>query len=187
MGEVILFDELYNKIFDIILKETKKRHPKWDKTKKVSGDITMGTIKYGMLNKDVNTRVVFDWEEALKFEGETGPYLQYSYARANSILRKSKPKKFDLNSLKEEKEIQLLRMLIKYPEVIDKAARDLRPHYLTTYLFELSELFNTFYQKYPVLKSEKNLKEARLKLVESFKQVLESGLKLLGIPIIKKM
>lgn len=187
LGEVVLFDDLFEKIYDIILKETKKRHPNWKKSNEVAEKITIATIKYGMLKKDTNTRVVFDWKEAMRFEGDTGPYLQYTYARANSILEKEKSKGFDASLLKDSKETLLIKLLAKYPDILEKSSKDLKPHYLASYLHDLSDAFNQFYQTLPVLKAEENMKNARLRLVEAVKIILESGLYLLSIPILKKM
>jgi len=126
--------------------------------------------------------------EALKLEGNAAPYLQYTYTRASSILRKAEiAKEFDAKQLKDPKEMSVLKLLAKFPHIIERSVKDLRSYYIANYLYELSDVFNQFYQFLPVLKSEKELRNARLKLVESVKTVMKSGLYLLGIPVLEKM
>jgi arginyl-tRNA synthetase len=103
-------------------------------------------------------------------------------------LRKAgAPKQYDLSNLKDEKETKVLKVLASYPEVIEKTVNDLRPHYIANYLFELSNTFNQFYETVPVITAEEKVKGARIKLVESVKKIIKSGLGLLGIPTMEKM
>src|SRR3990172_5116630 len=141
-----------------------------------------------MLKTSPENNISFNIEEVTRFDGDTGPYLQYTYARANSILKKSKVKtiKYDSRNLKEEKEILLLKLISLYPEIVEKAAKDYRPHYLANYFHNLAETFNQFYQSIPVLKSDEKIKKKKIKLVESVKTILKNGLGLLGIPVVEK-
>jgi len=187
-GHMILWDDLLKEGFERALKEVETRW-KLDKKEKErrANAIALGSIVYFIVKYSPEKIVNFSWENALRFDGDTGPYLQYTYARANSILNKAKAKKFDIKNLKDEKEIKIIKLLSKYPSILEKSSKELKPHILANYLYDLAEAFNLFYQLLPVLKAEENLKNSRLKLVESVRAVLKSGLQLLGIPVIEKM
>jgi arginyl-tRNA synthetase len=143
------------------------------------------------LSRDRIKDVKFDWDEILSFEGDTGPYIQYTHARACSILRKGKvkapPKRFNASLLKDAKESALIRRLAEFPETVRKAAEDNKPHYIANYVYTLATLFNEFYQSVPVLKAKKIEREARVALVFSVRNVLKSGLGLLGIAAPEEM
>jgi len=184
-GTVILYedlrDEMIRKVGEL-LKDTVIEN-KEDVIRKVA----FSAIKFPMLNIDSHKTITFDWEQALDFEGKSGPYLQYSYVRAVNILNKAKVKRFDASLLKEDIEIKLIKKTTKFPDIIKQSADKYSPNILSNYLFELAQDFNSFYHSSPVLKAEEDLKNARLKLVESIKIVLGIGLELLGIPILEKM
>jgi len=189
-GHMVLWDDILKEGSERALKEVENRWkelPKVEKEKRAE-DIALGSIIYFILKYSPEKMVNFSWENALNFEGDTGPYLQYTYARANSILDKAnKVKNFDLKILKDQKEFKIIKLLSKYPSILEKSAKELRPHYLASYLYDLADAFNEFYQSLPVLKVEEKLRNSRLKIVESVKTVLKSGLYLLGIPIMEKM
>ncbi len=134
--------------------------------------------------------VTFDWKVALSFEGDTGPYLQYAYARICSILAKYGKKineEADFSLIKENVEAELIKKLGEFPEIMEKTAKSLKPHLIANYLYELSHKFSEFYHSCPVLQAEEPLKDARLVLVSCVKQVLKNGLSLLGIDSLEKM
>jgi len=188
-GHMILWDDLLKEGSERALKEIEARWsdlPVKEREKRAKA-IALGSIVYFIVKYSPEKTVNFSWDNALRFEGDTGPYLQYAYARANSILEKAKIKKFDVKNLKDEKEINVIKLLSKYPSVLEKSAGELKPHLLANYLYDLVDSFNEFYQSIPVLKAEEELKNARLKLVEAVKIVLGTGLALLGIPILEKM
>ena len=153
---------------------------------KVASMVALGALKYGMISHSPEKEIVFDWDKIVDFQGDTAPYIQYTYARAQSILRKALTKgKAKASDLKEAKEKALIKKISEFPEIADKAAQDLRPHYVANYVFDLATLFNEFYQSIPVIGSEKE--EARIFLVENVSQVLERGLQLLGIEAPEEM
>jgi arginyl-tRNA synthetase len=192
-GWFVLWDEMLKDGTAKALGEIEKRWPGLteEEKKKRAKDIALGAIIY-FINKYAPEKPVnFIWEQALSFEGDTGPYLQYTHARAGSILGKADVKtvkKFDAANLADKREIAILKSLAKYPAVLEKSAKELRPHHLAEYLHGLADAFNEFYQNVPVIKAEtEGQKQARLKLVESVKTVLKSGLYLLGIEAPEKM
>ena len=147
--------------------------------------ISVAAIKYSMLKQDPNKTIVFDKKEALRFEGDTGPYLLYSYARASSIVNKVKSKKkVKIVDLKDA-EVKLLKKIDGFEDVVARAYGSLSPNLVANYCFELAALFNEFYHSCPVLGSVEE--GFRLKLVDVFRGALKKGLYLLGIETIEEM
>ena len=150
----------------------------------------MGALKYDMIKTSPEKVIVFDWDRALSLQGNTGPYIQYTYARASSILRKAKksrPQAFDASMLTDREEIGLLRMLLCFKDFLSSSARDLRPHHMANYAYDLATRFNEFYERLPVLKTEEKVLNARLALTLSVMIVLKNSLHLLGIDAPEKM
>lgn len=147
--------------------------------------ISVAAIKYAMLKQHSNNLIIFNKEEALNFEGNTGSYLLYSYARAKSIIRKAKsiPKKFEVSNTEAEK--NLITKLSNFPDIVIHAREQLSPNLIANYAFELSQSFNEFYHNSQVIGSEHE--SFRLVLVSCFSQVLKNALGLLGIDVIEKM
>ncbi len=150
-----------------------------------AGKVALAALKYGMLKMDTNTPVSFDLEEATKLKGDTGPYLLYTLVRAKSILEKAgDPGGLEFSDLAPE-EIELLRLISRFPSVVKKSAEDLKPHRLARFLFDLSDAFNRFYEKHRVVGSEHEGR--RLEIVRCVSTVLETGLGLLGIETVSRM
>ncbi|MBS3815636.1 MAG: arginine--tRNA ligase [Hadesarchaea archaeon] len=172
--------------------EVEKRNPEASEEFKDNAAeiVGVGAVRYALIQSSPEKEVVFKWEEALNFERNSGPAIQYSHARASSILRKSEENKVDysLGELEEPQEFQLVKHLSKFPEVVSSAAGKFQPHLLANYAAELALLFNKFYEVAPVIKAEtEELKATRLKLVDCTKIVLENALNLLGIKAPEKM
>jgi len=184
-GTVILYEDLRDETIKKVTEILKGSDI--ENKEEVIKKVAFSAIKFPMLNIDNKKTIKFDWEQALDFEGKSGPYLQYSYVRAVNILKKAELNEYDASLLKEDIEIKLIKRIAKFPDIIKQSVDQYSPNILTNYLFELAQDFNSFYQSLPVLKSEENLRNARLKLVESVKTVLKNGLELLGIPILEKM
>lgn len=163
-----------------VAQELKKRYP----------DSTEGTdlaaIKYGFLKHRLGSDIVYDVAEAISLEGNSGPYLQYAHARARNILAKAgEQKSSEEEVMFDQNERSLARKISEYPEVVEKATRELLPHYICTYLYELAQIFNRFYEKSRVIGDERE--QLRLRLVKSYAETLKSGLSLLGISAPDKM
>ncbi|MFZ5559697.1 MAG: arginine--tRNA ligase [Patescibacteria group bacterium] len=189
-GRVVSADELINKIIGLAEKIIKEKNPKLsDKERKEAAKIIgIGALKYNDLSQNRQTDIVFNWDKMLSFEGNSGPYLQYSYVRLRSILRKAKSlTDFKPEFLKEEKEIEILKELTRFPEVVEESAESFQINNLANYLFKLADLINSFYESLPVLKAEEGLREARLALIKAATIVLRNGLNLLGIEVLERM
>jgi arginyl-tRNA synthetase len=152
-----------------------------------SDEFVSGALRYQFLKVKIGSDVVFDVEESVTLQGNSGPYLQYAHARASSILAKATHQGQTLNqgpSLMEG-ERSLLRKISEYNEVAERAVEELLPHYVCTYLYELAQVFNRFYEKNKVIGDEREA--IRLQLVSMYSQTLKSGLGLLGIYAPDKM
>ncbi|MEK9180653.1 MAG: arginine--tRNA ligase [Patescibacteria group bacterium] len=188
-GTVIGPMELLRRAQEEVLKIIQQKNPDLQDKENIAWQVARGAIKYFDLVHNRKSDIVFRWEEALSFEGNAGPYLQYTHARAKSILRK----KDDVDIPREPRflfpeEWLLIRMMAKYSEVISETALTLYPHYLAEYLFLLAGKFNNFYQKIPVLKEKDNtLRASRLMLTAAAAQILKNGLELLGIEALEEM
>ena len=192
-GAIVDADNLINDTKEIAKKEIKKRNKKLSKKDldKISEQIAISAIKFFMLKYDPFKDFTYNPKESLKFEGETGPYVQYSAVRINSILKKSKDKittNINYELLKDETELKIINLLSKYPEVIEKSCLEYKPSLLCRFLLDLSQSFNEFYHKNKVLNlKNKELKKSRLLLISCVKEVLENGLSILGIEVPKFM
>ncbi len=184
-GDVVLLEDFMREAKKKAMEELKKRKRANERTAEVIG---YGALKYSILKVNPDKNVIFDWANALNFEGDSGPYIQYSHARACSILKKAKWKgNVKTELLKDEKEVNLVNSLSRFTEIALEATNNLRPQVIATYLNEVAKAFNEFYHECPVLKAEKSIKNARLALVDAARQVLKNGLYLLGIDAPERM
>jgi arginyl-tRNA synthetase len=186
-GRVVFLDDLVEQCIKNAYKEVEKRRGKElseKQMKKISEIIGTGAVRYNIIKVQPEKDIVFKWEEALNFEGNSAPFIQYAHARACSILRKNKEeiKKIDTTFLKHTSEYYLIKKLAEFPIIVDEAYRGFKPHLIASYVFEVASLFNQFYRDCTVLHEEDiTLRHTRLKLVEATKIILKNGLNLLGI------
>ena len=155
---------------------------------RVKGDeqVAIGAIKYMILRQAIGNDIVFDFEKSVSTEGDSGVYLQYAHARANSIMEKagSKPTWTRRVQVGETREVE--RLLYRFPEMVERAGMEYAPNYITTYLTELAASFNNFYAHEQVL-GDSPESGYRLAIVEAFKNVMKNGLDILGIPAPERM
>ncbi|MHA1733755.1 MAG: arginine--tRNA ligase [Promethearchaeota archaeon] len=192
-GKVVDADDMVEEMVHLASKEVEKRHPGLGSREVLERGtkIGMAALRFFILKYDPVRDFVFNPEESLSFEGETGPYIQYVYARISSILRKSgvgvpTPDRVDFGLLTHEKEVPLLELLERFPEVI-ASGEDYKLHLVARYLLDLCQAFNEFYHSCPVNRAEPPTKEARLLLIECVRVVVETGLKLFGIETLEEM
>jgi arginyl-tRNA synthetase len=155
----------------------------------IAKQIGLGALTYSLLSVDNNKDIVFDINEALSFDGRTGPYIQNAHVRANSILKKSKVESqasdlrlstFDYELTKHE--IELIEQISRFPNTVQQAANEYRPLVMAAYAYDLANAFHSFYHAVPVLQSEdENIRNARLRLVTAAKQTLANAFRLLDI------
>ncbi|MBN1275323.1 arginine--tRNA ligase [Candidatus Woesearchaeota archaeon] len=191
-GKVVLFDDLYADVLDHALHEVKLRHEDWDEKKQAKGAkaVALAALKFPMLAQEPSKRIVFDIKKSLDFEGETGPYVQYTYARLSSIIRKHGRKiteRVDFSVLCAEEEQVLIKLLAQEQDVVQEAAEKYRPALIARYALDVSQAVNTYYHAYHILKEAADVKKARLLLAYKAREAIGRVLELLGIPSLEEM
>ena len=187
-GKFVSADDLITEIRKRAFDEVTTRRPELDgeKRKAIAASVGLAAIRYDIVKVSPEKSTVFDWKEALDFERQSGPYIQYAHARACSILEKAGTF-VECYELETEQEIALAKQIAKFPQVIERVVAELRPHILATYSRELADTFNTFYHFEPVLKSEGKIRDRRLTLVKAVQNTLKESLETLGIDAIRSM
>lgn len=185
-GRLVLFKDVADEAIRRILSIESENTPDMpdEKRIKVAEQIGLGALAYSMLSVDNNRDIIFNIDDALNFDGHTGPYIQNAYVRANSILKKANgyPNEGNFEYELENHEIQLIDLLSRFPSVVQQSANEYRPLVMANYLFDLANAFHSFYHAIPVIKTPDEVARAnRLRLVASTKQVLANALKLLDI------
>lgn len=193
-GKVIFLEDVLNKAIEKTREIIEEKNPDLENKEEVSKMIGIGAVKFQELFNNRIKDYTFNWDEILNFEGETGPYVQYTYARANSILNKADfDEKIDLDSilyglLDKEEEINLIREIYNLSQVINDAREKNEPSILTRHVVNIASTFNTFYNSTKILKTEnEDEKKALLALVSASKYAIKNSLSLLGINVPEKM
>jgi arginyl-tRNA synthetase len=187
-GKFISADELIDEVTLRAYDEVSSRRDDLDEEarKAIARSVALAAIRYDIVKISPDKSTVFDWKEALDFERQSGPYIQYAHARACSILEKAGEFAPSFGPAMES-EIALAKHIAKFPWVIHNAVKDLKPHLVATYARELADLFSVFYQFEPVLKSEGETRQSRLTLVLATKNTLAEALSTLGIDALATM
>jgi len=189
-GDNILYSDFKKQLEEYAVKEIEKRYNTELESTEIYDRalaVAIASMKYSMLKQDSNKNIIFDPKKSISFEGDTGPYLLYSYARALSILEKAdykKQKKFIVKEVNEY-EKRLASELSRFPDVVKHSYRNLAPNLIANYSYELAKIFSEFYHNCPVIGSKEE--QFRLKLVDVFSQTIKNSLCLLGIPVIREM
>jgi arginyl-tRNA synthetase len=191
-GHYITFDEVMNEAVKRAYEEVSKRSPQLpeEEKQKIADFVGIGAVRYALVEVDTSKPVVFTWDRVLNFEKNSAPYIQYTHARACSILRKAerKPEKPDYTLLNEKLEHELILTLASFPDTFIEAAEYLKPHLIADYANGLADKFNTFYNALPVIKAEpRELSDARLALADAVRIVLRNTLNLIGVLAPEKM
>lgn len=194
-GRIVSAGEVLEKAVRLARETVEKKSPGLSPGEKanIAQAVGVGAVKYVNLKENRNSTVVFDWKKMLDFSGDSAPYLQYTYARLKSILRKSQMAKSKLqrapiNKLAEEQELALIRKMAEFPEAIKSAAAAYAPNTLAVYLYELANAANFYYESTPILKdSDKERRNARLGLISAASGIMKTGLSALGISAPEKI
>ncbi len=185
-----LLDEAHNRAYDVV----NEKNPNLSEEEKqnIAEVVGVSSVKYADLSQNKQSDILFEWDKMLSFEGNTAPYLLYTYARIQSILRKVAEQNIDLNEdieIKTENKFEksLATYLLAFPISVLKAAETFKPNLIADYLYELSKKLNSFYNNCPILNQDTDTLKSRALLIKKTGEILKDGLKLLGIPVLNKM
>lgn len=187
-GKFVSADELIEEVTKRAYDEVESRRPDLEEEEKwkIARSVAVGAIRYDIVRVSPDKSTVFDWKEALNFERQSAPYIQYAHARACSILEKA-GEFVHAYQIESEHEIALAKQIALFPRIIERVVEERRPHHLSIYARELADLFNTFYRYEPVLKSEGETRNSRLTLVAATQNTLKEALETLGIDALRSM
>ncbi len=187
-GNVITGETLLNDARDAILEKMTDREFVNDEREKIATDVGVSAIKYSILKQSTGGDIVYDFESSISLEGNSGPYLQYSYARANSVLEKAQQENIFPDPHAFPPEIfEVEKLLYRFPEVVLRASSEYEPHYVANYLIEVARAFNSFYGNNQIVSKEDKTSAYKIALTYAFTFVMKAGLHLLGIQAPKKM
>ena len=185
-----LLDEAHSRAYDVV----NEKNPNLSEEEKqnIAEVVGVSSVKYADLSQNKQSDIIFEWDKMLSFEGNTAPYLLYTYARIQSILRKVAEQNINLNEnieIKTENKIEksLATYLLAFPISALKAAETFKPNLIADYLYELSKKLNSFYNNCPILNQDIETLKSRALLIKKTGEVLKEGLELLGIPVLNKM
>ena len=190
-GRVVFLEDVLNQAIQKTKEVIIEKNPNLEDIDKVAKQIGVGAVVFQELSNSRIKDYTFSWERTLSFEGETGPYVQYTHARACSVLRKSnlKPSSdIDFSMLGNNNDaMEVIRVLGSFKSVLLRAADKNEPHHITRYILDLAQAFNKFYHDNPILVDDEKVKAARLAIVEAVRIGLENSLKLLGMEAPERM
>ncbi len=189
-GRVVFLEDVLKKAIESTKEIIDERHPDLENKEEIAKQVGIGAVIFQELFNQRIKDYVFNWDRTLSFEGETGPYVQYTHARASSLLEKGE---FDMNDkvqyslLDNEEEINICRLLYNFPGVILDSCAKNEPYFITRHIVEIAKEFNKYYNSTSIIVEDEEIKKARLSLVYATKIVIKTGLALLGIEAPNKM
>lgn len=189
-GQVVFLEDVLNKAVDKTKEIMESRDNKIENVEEVAEIVGIGAVKFQELYNNRIKDYVFDWDEVLNFDGETGPYVQYTYARAKSVLRKAdfkENKEISFDNITSDEEFALVKALGNFKDVVAKAGEKYEPSLITRHLTEIAKNFNKFYNACQINVEDEKLKEERLALTYATSIVVKTGLGLLGIKTVEQM
>lgn len=181
-GKTIFIEDVFEQAVARTRETIEEKNPGLADKDGVAEMVGVGAIIFNDLKNDRFNDILFNWEELLDFEGETGPYLMYTHARLKSILRKSGTKpKMNLSLLSTDEEYAIAKHLLAWPETINKVLQTDKPHNIARYVLDLAQMTNAYYQKHRIIQDDKALEAARLSLIALVAERIKLGLSLLGV------
>ncbi|HEY9583692.1 MAG TPA: arginine--tRNA ligase, partial [Candidatus Paceibacterota bacterium] len=184
-GNVVAAEELLGEFENLVEQKMKDRDFDEKEKREIINDVAIAAIKYTILRQAIGGDIIYDPTKAISFEGDSGPYLQYSTVRASAVLEKAgKIKKVEI--LPEKVEL-LEKLLVRFPEVIERARREYAPHHIVTYLVQIAGAFNSYYAQNQIIDEKNPLSMYRLTLTKVFREVMKNGLWVLGIKVPGRM
>jgi arginyl-tRNA synthetase len=187
-GNVITGESLLQDARSAILEKIKDRDIPLTEEEKIATAVGVAAVKYSILKQSIGGDIIYDFEKSISFEGDSGPYLQYSYARANSILEKAQKENIlpDFEVLPDEI-FEVEKLLYRFPEIVFRSATEYEPHYITNYLIEVARAYNSFYGNMIIVNKKDKTSPYKVALTYAFAFIMKTGLHLLGIQAPEKM
>ncbi len=191
-GNVIFLEDLLHEAVQKTKEIMMEKNPDLENMDQVAQQVGVGAVVFHDLFNNRIKDVTFSWDQVLNFDGETGPYVQYTFARASSVLRKAqwdpaKQEAIDMSLLTDEYSQEILKLIENFPKRVEEACQKWEPYMITRYTVALATAFNKFYHENSIMNAEENVKKARLKLTYVVTQVIKQGLYLIGVQAPEKM
>ena len=189
-GKVVFLEDVLKKAIEKTEDIISKKNPNLKDKRKVAEQVGIGAVVFQELSNNRIKDYVFSWDRTLSFDGETGPYVQYTHARASSLLEKADfeiTEDVDYSTLTNEQAVNVLRLLQQFPKVIVNAMEKNEPSIITRHIVDIAQEFNRFYHDCPIIVEDEKVQKARLLLVYAVKTVIKIGLGLLGVEAPEKM
>lgn len=186
-GNVVTGESLLNETIDLIKEKVKDREWEDEQKEIVSKQVGVSALKYSILKQSIGGNIIFDFEKSISFEGDSGPYLQYSFARANSVIEKAKKENILPDPHLKGEIYEIEKVIYKFENVVQEASREFEPHYIANYLITLARSFNSFYANNIIANKSDENSQYKVAITYAFSFVMKTGLGLLGIEAPKKM
>jgi arginyl-tRNA synthetase len=187
-GKVITGESLIEKVEELVKEKIKGRELSEKEKKEITESVAVGAIRYSILKQSIGSDIIYDFDKSISFEGDSGPYLQYSQTRAESVLRKAKEEKIKPSFKKLPNEItQLEKTMHYFPEIVLQAGKNYEPHFLVLYLTELAGIFNSYYAKNKIVDKKDEFSPYKVALTNAFATIMKNGMWMLGINSLEKM
>ena len=187
-GNVLTAEELIVDVEKLVLEKIKERNYDEALKKEIIEKVSIGAIKYSILKHTIGSDIIYDFDKSISFEGESGPYLQYSFARAKSVLEKAEKEGINPFAKKAISEtLELEKLLYRFPEIVARSGKEHSPHYIASYLVEIAGSFNSFYAKHKIVDKEDENSSYKVVLTTAFATTMRNGLNLLGIQVPERM
>lgn len=187
-GKVITGESLIEKVEEMVKEKIKDRDLSEKEKLEIAQVVGIGAIKYSILKQSAGSDIIYDFDKSISFEGDSGPYLQYAYTRATSILEKARKEGIKLSFKKTTPEItQLEKTMSYFPEIVLKAGKEYEPHFIVLYLTELAGIFNNYYAKNKIVDEKDEFSGYKVALTKAFTQIMKNGMWMLGIETLNKM
>jgi arginyl-tRNA synthetase len=187
-GKVITGESLIGKVEELVKEKIKDRGLSQKEKKEIIESVAIGAIRYSVLKQSIGSDIVYDFDKSISFEGDSGPYLQYSYTRAESVLRKAKAEKIKPSFKKIQNKFgEFEKAIYFFPEIALQAQQSSEPHYVVLYLTQLAGLFNGYYAKNKIVDRDDEFSPYKVALTKAFAAIMKNGMWLLGINSLEKM
>ncbi|KKU89595.1 MAG: Arginine-tRNA ligase, partial [Candidatus Yanofskybacteria bacterium GW2011_GWA1_48_10] len=187
-GNAITGESLLNDVRLMVAEKMQDREFGEEEREKIAADVAVSALKYSILKQSIGGDIIYDFDKSISFDGDSGPYLCYSYARASSVLEKAKKENILPDPHAAPEEVwEVEKLIYHFSEIVERAAREYEPHYITHYLIELARAYNSFYGNNIIVNKEDKTSPYKIALTFSFTFVMKTGLHLLGIKAPAKM